>query len=282
MYHEALVERSRSDIMQHMMIGVNLALVSARSNKSPSMDHFFCSRDIMETKCGERTTQSALFPLYLYPNGDELIQASPWPAGKDGRRPNLSAPFVTDLSSRLRLKFVSDGVGDRKITFGPEDILHYIYAIFHSPTYRTRYAELLRIDFPRVPLTSDRKLFARLCELGAELVGLHLLENTPTPRATYPIPGDNRVEKPHYKPLTAEAPGRVYVNGTQYFADVPHDVWEFHVGGYRVCEKWLKDRKGRTLTYDDIETYRKITEAIRQTIRLMSAIDAFIPAWPLP
>ncbi|MFH1108544.1 MAG: type ISP restriction/modification enzyme [Planctomycetota bacterium] len=282
LYHDAVIERSRFDIMQHMTIGANVALVSARSNKSPTPDHFFCTRCVMETKCGESTTQSTLFPLYLYPNGDELIQASPWPAGKDGRRPNLSPQVVEELSSRLRLKFVSDGVGDRRKTFGPEDIFHYIYAIFHSPTYRTRYAEFLKIDFPRVPLTSDRKLFARLCDLGAELVGLHLLENVPTPRATYPIPGDNRVEKPHYKPPTDEAQGRVHVNSTQYFDDIPQDVWEFHVGGYQVCEKWLKDRRGRTLTYDDIETYRKITEAIRQTIRLTSAIDAFIPAWPLP
>ena len=90
------------------------------------------------------------------------------------------------------------------------------------------------------------------------------------------------MEKPHHKPLTDDAPARVYVNGTQYFDDVPHDVWEFHVGGYQVCEKWLKDRKGRTLTYDDIETYRKITEALRRTIRIMAAIDETIPAWAVP
>jgi predicted helicase len=285
LYQEAVIERSRSDIMQHMTIGANLGLVTCRQQSQPVVwRHVSVCRTVMESTFVSNNTREInyLFPLYLYPNGDELIQASPWPAGKDGRRPNLSAPFVADLSSRLRLKFVSDGVGDRKKTFGPEDIFHYIYAIFHSPTYRTRYAEFLRIDFPRVPLTSDRKLFARLCDLGAELVGLHLLENTPMPRATYPIAGNNRVERPHYKPQTDEAPGRVYVNSTQYFDDIPQDVWEFHVGGYKVCEKWLKDRKGRTLTYDDIETYRKITEAIRQTIRLMSAIDAFIPAWPLP
>jgi len=281
LYHEAVIERSRSDIMQHMMIGANLALVSARSNKSPNMDHFFCSRYVMETKCGESTTQSAFFPLYFYPNGNELIQESPWPAGKGGRRPNLSQQFVDEFSSRLQLEFVPDGVGDRKRTFGPEDIFHYIYAIFHSPTYRTRYAEFLKIDFPRVPLTSDRKLFARLCELGAELVGLHLLESVPTPVASYPISGDNRVDKPHYKPPTDEAAGRIYANKTQYFDDIPPEVWDFHIGGYQVCEKWLKDRKGRILTYDEIETYRNITEAIRQTIRVMSAIDDTIPEWPI-
>ncbi len=282
LYHEALIERSRADIMQHMMIGVNLALVSARSNKSPNMDHFFCSRYMMETKCGESTTQSALFPLYLYPNGDELIQASPWAAGKGGRRPNLSPEFIAEFGEKLGLAFVSDDVGDLKKTFGPEDVFHYAYAVFHSPAYRSRYAEFLKIDFPRLPLTGDRKLFARLCALGAELVGLHLLERVPEPEATYPQSGDSVMDKLHYKPPTDEAAGRVYVNKSQYFDNVPPEVWEFHVGGYQVCEKWLKDRKGRTLSYDDIQTYRKITEALRRTIRLMGEIDLGIPTWPLP
>jgi len=115
-------------------------------------------------------------------------------------------------------------------------------------------------------------------------VGLHLLESVPAPRATYPRPGSNRVErtgKKAYKPPTAQAPGRVYVNDQQYFEDVPPEVWAFHVGGYQVCEKWLKDRKGRTLSYDDIEHYRKITEALRGTLRLMEAVDEAIPAWPI-
>ena len=283
-YHASVVWRPRDEIMQHMVIGKNLAIMIGRAGQviGPGMwDIVHCARGMTEFNFFRRGGNN-LFPLYLYPNGDELIQASPWPAGKDGRRPNLSTQFVEELSSRLRLKFVSDGLGDRRKTFAPEDVFHYIYAIFHSPTYRARYAEFLKIDFPRVPLTTDRKLFARLCEFGTELVGLHLLEDTPTPRATYPIAGDNRVEKPHYKPLTDEAPARVYVNGIQYFDDVPHDVWKFHVGGYQVCEKWLKDRKGRTLTYDDIETYRKITEALRGTVRIMAAIDESIPAWPVP
>jgi len=124
-----------------------------------------------------------------------------------------------------------------------------------------------------------------LAGLGEELVGLHLLERVPAPQATYPQPGDNRVErtgKKAYKPPTAEAPGRVYINKEQYFEGVPPEVWEFHIGGYQVCEKWLKDRKGRVLAYDDIEHYRGITEAVRQTLRLMGEIDEAIPSWPLP
>jgi predicted helicase len=188
---------------------------------------------------------------------------------------------VTEFGEKLGLVFVPDGVGDLKKTFGPEDVFHYIYTVFHCPTYRSRYAEFLKIDFPRLPLTSDRKLFARLCALGAELVGLHLLERVPEPVATYPQAGDSVVDKPRYKPPTDEAAGRVYLNKSQYFDNIQPEVWEFQVGGYQVCQKWLKDRKARTLSYDDIQTYRKITEALRGTIRLMGLIDQAIPTWPL-
>ena len=178
--------------------------------------------------------------------------------------------------------------------------LHYMYAVLHSPTYRSRYAEFLKIDFPRVPLTSDVKLFRSLCRLGAELATLHLLESPKLNKsiARFPARGPNQVEKgfPKYfgpgdvapgmsKPLEA---GRVYIskddpqsgkNG-QYFEGVPPEVWEFHIGGYQVCEKWLKDRRGRELAYDDLEHYSRIVTAIRETIRLMAAIDAAIPRWP--
>lgn len=201
-------------------------------------------------------------------------------------------PKITDIMPVNSVGIVSDGAGDLKKTFGLEDVFHYAYAVFHSPTYRSRYAQFLKIDFPRLPLTSDRKLFATLCALGAELVGLHLLEKVPAPAATYPQAGDSVVDKPRYcgtgvppvghgQDAHATSSGRVYVNARQYFDNVPPQVWEFHVGGYQVCEKWLKDRKGRRLAYDDVETYRRITEAIRQTLRIMGEIDDAIPSWPL-
>jgi predicted helicase len=209
-----------------------------------------------------------------------LFSEGPGP-GKGGRRANLSPEFVAEFGQMLGLAFVPDGAGDLEKTFGPEDVFHYAYTVFHSPTYRRRYAEFLKMDFPRLPLTADKALFARLCGLGTELVGLHLLERVPPPQATYPQAGDNVVEKLRYKAPTAQAPPRVYVNKDQYFENVPPEVWEFHVGGYQVCEKWLKDRKGRTLSYDEIETYRKITEALRQTLGLAAEIDRAIPNWPL-
>ena len=230
-----------------------------------------------------------------------MLELSPWPEGPGGRRPNLEPRFVEDVAARLGLSFVSDGQGDLRETFGPEDVFHYIYAVFHSPTYRARYAEFLKTDFPRIPLTSSPDLFRTLVEKGRELVGLHLLES-PTlakPITRYPVAGPNIVDSgfPRYiaqgepspedgKPLEA---GRAYINKGdpkagvrgQHFEGVPREVWEFWVGGYQPCQKWLKDRRGRTLSNEDIEHYEKMVVALNETIRLMAEIDAAIPKWPI-
>ncbi|MBI4296822.1 MAG: hypothetical protein HY667_06870 [Chloroflexi bacterium] len=272
-YHEAVIERSRSEVMRHMLAGKNWGLISARSNKSPEMNHFFCSRFIMETKCGESTTQSCLFPLYLYtPEGELEIDGGQ-------RRPNLSPEFIKTFSEKMSMKFIEDGKGDLAETFGPEDVFSYAYAVFHSPTYRTRYSEFLKMDFPRLPLTSDKQLFMSLAEKGAELVSLHLMESPALNHIiiNYPVAGSNIVEKVTY----AENNQRVYINKTQYFEGIAPEIWNFHIGGYQVCQKWLKDRKGRTLTYDDITHYQKVVVALKETLRLMADVDALIPTWPL-
>lgn len=195
------------------------------------------------------------------------------------REPNFSSQFIAEVASRLGLTFIPDGVGDLKKTFGPEDVFHYMYAVFHAPTYRARYAEFLKIDFPRLPLTRNLPLFRQLCALGQQLVALHLLEHPKLahPKTSFKGTGDNTVAKgyPKYEEET------VWVNPTQGFARVPAEVWNFHVGGYQVCHKWLKDRRERTLSADDIAHYQKVVVALSETIRLMHEIDAAIPGWPL-
>lgn len=163
--------------------------------------------------------------------------------------------------------------------FGPEDIFYYIYAVFHSPTYRERYKEFLKIDFPRVPLTSSVELFAKLVPLGHELVQYHLLEhpNLAHSPVVFPEKGDNIVAKVEYNDHLK----RVYINKKQWFEPVEPEVWEFHVGGYQVCQKWLKDRKDRTLSFDEIKHYGKTVMALGETIRLMKEIDQAIPEWPI-
>ncbi|MCD6365473.1 MAG: hypothetical protein J7M14_06315 [Planctomycetes bacterium] len=268
----------------------NLGMHLCRQSISESWRHVLATNSVTDDCYVSNKTRERgyLFALYLYPGKvKDYGTAGSWPPGKDGRRPNLAPDFVEAFAAKLGLKFISDGQGNLKKRFGPEDVFCYAYAVFHSPAYRTRYAEFLKIDFPRLPLTDEKTLFARLVELGRDLVGLHLLERVPAPQATYPKAGDNTVRRkgtkaePMYAPPTEQHVGRVYVNDSQYFDNVPPEVWSFHIGGYQVCEKWLKDRKGRTLSYDDIEHYRRMTEAVRQTLRLMEEIDQAIPAWPM-
>jgi len=176
-------------------------------------------------------------------------------------------------------------------TFGPEDIFHYIYAVFHSPEYRRRYAEFLKIDFPRVPLPKGKPLFAKLCKVGQQLTALHLLEadilEDDNKWPAFTIKSSDRVEKGYPKYIAhADRPqkGKVYINPDQYFEGVRPEVWDFHVGGYQVCEKWLKDRRGRKLDYEDICHYQKITIALGETIKLMAQVDKIIEThggWPM-
>lgn len=283
-YHHSLVRWPVYDVMSHMLTGKNLGFISARSNKSQSPDHFFCTRFVMETKCGESTTQSCLFPLYLYIKNDEM-QLETSSDTTVNQRPNLASTFIKDCASHFNMAFTSDGKGDRVETFGPEDVFDYMYAVFHSPAYRECYAEFLKIDFPRLPLTSNIELFRSLCEIGGRLVALHLMETPIRLMTSYPIAGNNTVEAIRYSaPGEGSEMGRVWINKTQYFEGVPPEVWTFHVGGYQVCQKWLKDRKGRLLTYDDITHYQRIVAVLAETIRLMAAVDEAIAAlggWPI-
>jgi len=287
---ENVVELPRLEVMNNLFEKNNLGLIANRQIRDNDIRHAWVSREIVDFHVLQTANASAyLFPLYIKNNSENLNQQfldnSSLTKYKNNRIPNLDRNFTINLQSILNLRFVSDGHGDLKSTFGPEDIFHYIYSIFHSPTYRKRYAEFLKIDFPRVPLTSNVELFRKLCFLGEELVALHLLES---PQVTqlitrYPVAGDNFVEKgfPKFAVYEEGKPGFVYVNKAQYFEGVPKEVWEFHVGGYKVCEKWLKDRRGRQLSFDDLMHYQKVVVALKETIRLMEEIDRAIPSWPV-
>ena len=170
--------------------------------------------------------------------------------------------------------------GGEDAWFGPEDVFFYAYSVVHSPTYRERFAEFLKIDFPRLPLTSDVHLFAALVKLGAELVSLHLMKSDKLECfiTTFDIYGDNEVARGY--PKYNEVKQREAINKTQHFGSVPPGIWDFHIGGYRVAEKWPKDRQGRNLSYDDLTHYQKVIVALTETTRLMPAFDAAIPGFP--
>jgi predicted helicase len=251
-YHDAVVWRTVKRVMRHMLAGGNLGLITARSNKSSVMDHFFITDKIMETKCGESTTQSALFPLYLYPSAE-----SP-DAFHQVRRPNLAEWLLPKLSTAYGF------------TPAPEEVLAYIYAVLYSPTYRQKYAQELRTDFPRVPFTANADLFRQMAALGQRLIALHLLQSPELnpPVAKYQGTGSNdTVERVKYD----EATSRVYINADKCFEGITPQMWAYQIGGYQVLAKYLKDRKGRRM--DDPVRYIHIATAIARTMDLQREID---------
>jgi hypothetical protein len=255
-YHPALIERIRDDVMRHMISGSNIGLISARSNKSDRMDHFFVADKLMETKCGERTTQSSLFPLYLYPDkvNPDLFSSV--------KKPNLSE-FIYKKLLEIYNKPID-----------PREILNYVYSVFYSHYYREKYFDFIRIDFPRIPFPSDYELFIEMEKLGSQLVDLHLLQSylLNHPSVKYQGHGDDHtITRPEYSPTEK----RVYINSSHYFEGVEPDVWEYQIGGYQVMNKYLKDRKGRKM--DDPRHYIHIATALQKTIEIQEEIDAIYP-----
>ena len=260
--------------MAHMLKSKNLGLITARSNAKSANDHFFVTRLITEAKCGESSRQCALFPLRLFQINE--MENDGFDFGQHSES-NFSTAFLKSLKGLLPSTILT-----------PEDIFHYIYAVFHSPGWRSRYAEFLKIDFPRLPLTGNLALFRELSRIGGELAALHLLES---PKLNKPITkfiGTSReVTKIGWTDdaVWIDAGGKkaATTSGSSGFKGVSDAVWKFQIGGYQVCEKWLKDRKGRTLTDEDIAHYHKIVVALSETIRLMTDIDEVIEThggWP--
>jgi len=284
LYQQNLIEIGRggaaTKVMFHLINHENFGLIFMRQVAiDEAYSHVGISRNLVDNRTFySNKGATSIAPLYIYQLDQNiaLFEEAEWDTGKDGRIPNLSREFVEEMAKKIGLDFVSDGRGNLKGTFGPEDVFDYIYGILYSPEYRRRYAEFLKIDFPRIPWPKDRETFEKVASVGRELVGLHLMEHpiledeNRWPR--FPAEGDNEVEKGYPKYVAkADEPGkeRVYINKEQYFEGVRPEVWESHIGGYQVCEKWLKDRKGRELSYDDIRHYQKVIVALSETIRLM-------------
>jgi predicted helicase len=266
-YNENFVERSRTEVMQHFTLGKNIGLTLCKQFKTgDNYLHAFIANKVIESSyVSNRTSEiTSTFPLYIYPetNGQQTIEQS------NERKPNLKAEIVNQIAEKLGLAFTNERETTEN-TFAPIDILDYIYAVLHSPTYREKYKEFLKIDFPRVPYPKDKDTFWQLVKLGGEIRQIHLLESTKVEQyiTQYPIDGDNVVDKPKFKD------GKVYINDTQYFDNVPQVAWEFYIGGYQPAQKWLKDRKDRKLQFDDILHYQKIIVALSETDRLMKEID---------
>jgi len=267
-YHDAVIERSRKEVMQHMM-KENWGLVTCRQQNTTGFYHALVSNTIVESCIVSNQTReiSYLFPLYLYKEKDSpkkrslasIMMLFESQAEYGVKRPNLSPAFVEKLTKEF------------KKTPTPEQIFYYIYAVLYSNTYRTKYAEFLKIDFPRIPFTKDYKLFSKMAKYGERLADLHLL-NSPEldpPIAKFQGKGENKVERLRYD----EKEGRLYLNQSQYFEGITKEIWEYQIGSYQVCDKWLKDRKGKRLSLDDIRHYCKIVTSLQKTIKIQKVID---------
>jgi predicted helicase len=261
------VKRHRNEVMQHFLIGNNIGLITCRQQSTFDFQHVFLSNVISDMCAVSLQTKETtyVFPLYLYiKNGIADSDKRPY-----HKHHNLNTTIINELSHQLDMQFTEEKE-ETENTFAPIDVLDYIYAILHSPTYRKRYKEFLKIDFPRVPYPQSSEQFWQLVSLGAKLRRLHLLDNV-VPKddiATFPMQGSNEVEKLQY------SGDRVYINNTQYFDHVPPEAWNFYIGGYQPAQKWLKDRKGRTLDFDDVNHYRKIIRVLKETGEVMREIDA--------
>ena len=214
------------------------------------------------------------FPLWI------LREPDSFSVGTDASL-NLSRKFLTMFTGKLHLPINNNELG-LPLEISPENIICYAYSIFHSPGYRNRYTQFLKAGFPHLPLTSNINMFYALQTLGSKLVDLHLLKAPilEKPLTQFIGEGNHTI----YNGYPKFADDLVLINTNQGFQGIPQDVWAFHIGGYQVCHKWLKDRRGRQLSQEDIEHYQKIIVAIQETIRLMGEIDEVIEehgGWPI-
>ncbi|MDL2124929.1 MAG: DNA methyltransferase, partial [Deltaproteobacteria bacterium] len=209
-----------------------LALITSRMTKGETFKHAQVSRNIVEVICMSPKTSNNgfVFPLYLYPDLDKNDLFSHLEESKE-RKPNISGKIFSALSETYKTKPK------------PEDIFYYIYAVFYSNIYRAKYAEFLKTDFPRVPFTKDQHFFKKLAEYGKRLADLHLMQlaELDSPVTKFQGTGDKQVDKIKYD-KDGES---VYINKDQYFEGLEENIWQYRIGGYQVCNKWLKDRKGK-------------------------------------
>lgn len=244
------VVRHRFKYMCHILDKENMSLIIGPQGQavgSMPWNLVFCSKNLVDTNIYYRGG-GIVFPLYLYPSDKE----------SDERTPNLDKEIWNKINECVGAETT------------PEQVFDYIYGVLYTPSYREKYKEFLKVDFPRIPYPSSQEDFLRIAAIGTQLRQLHLMEKVPTMPsvAQFTVAGDNLVDMPEYRE------GCVFINRTQCFSNVPEVAWSFYIGGYQPAQKWLKDRKGRKLEFDDILHYRKIIAVLLETDRLMKELDA--------
>jgi predicted helicase len=247
----------RYEVMQHFIKGYNIGLITCRQQSSFDFQHIFITNYISDINSISLQSKeiSFCFPLYLYVEHFGQMEK------------------VANLNEAIVQKIAGKANNNSDIT--SEQFFDYIYANLHSPSYREKYKEFLKIDFPRIPYPENAEQFNKLATFGEKLRHLHLMENITVSNnfANFPKSGDNKVENLFTEKSNDYQENKVWINDSQYFGNVPEIAWKFYIGGYQPAQKWLKDRKGRTLTYEDIAHYQKIIFVLNETDRFMKEID---------
>ncbi len=259
------MDRPRRELINHVAWRKNLCLNVMRQTKAAEWKHVLMSDDPTPAVFIEIKDGSSVFPLYLFPPPEEEPKNKGKLFEEDG--PFQGKERIENLSKEFR-RFVDEKYQHH---YGPEAILGYVYAVLHSPRYRGKYLEFLKLDFPRIPFVDNSKTFEALSTLGWELMQAHLLQSVPQKLKVDISPGNFKIEKPTYSAQSQ----RLSINKTQYFTAVPQDVWDFHIGGYQVLNQYLKARKGRSLSLDEIENVQKMVNVLRFTIDQMQRIDKY-------
>lgn len=259
-YDKNLIERSRDENIWKLSED-NPALITTKQLSTFSFKHSLVSQFASDICLASlQTKESAyIFPLFIYSgnNNNSLF-------GKDSvQQSNFNPKFWQKITP----SFVE--------TLNPWSIFYYIYAVLYSNTYREKYNEFLKVDFPRIPFTKDVKLFFNLVDIGEELVKLHLLKSEKLKKISveFPIIGDNMIKKREYN----KKEGRLYINDKQYFGTVTPEVWNYYIGGYQILDKWLKDRIDRVLSNDEVNHFLKVITALNWTVYFQKEIDKIYP-----
>ncbi len=259
--------RPRNEVMKQFISGNNLGLVICKQFKTgKNYAHVFLTDKIVESSfISNRTSEiNIVFPLYIFDSNNKQNNFS----NPSYVNHNLNLDIVGELSSIVNIPFTSNNAQNK--TLQPIDIFDYVYAILHCPTYRKKYVEFLKIDFPKIPYPKNRDSFFQLAKLGKDLRLLHLFKSDSTDEliTTYPNNGDNVVKKIKYTNR------RVYINNEQYFDNISRSAWEFQIGSYNPLQKWLKDRKGKSISSAEIFQYQKIVLVVEKTKIMMDEIDS--------
>lgn len=285
-YHDSLVWRTGRRVMRHMIAGGNIGILTTRQTRDQW--DALVTTNIVTHKALSAYDITSLFPLWIHPadNDEGTLQLGLPPT------PNFAPEFLNAVASTVAEEYIPSGLSSMG-SFGPEDLFAYIYAILQSPGYRARYAEFLARDFPRIPLTADPIQFHELIACGHKLMRIHKLDPSElTATVRFPVKGSSQVSATRFPTHVSagdlasgedipSSEGRVFINPTQWFEGVSDEVWAYWVGGYRPAEHWLKQRRGRTLTYTDLEHYTRIVQALEATAETTAELDKLVPAWPL-